>query len=232
MSCKLYLVPEDVINAWRAEQRANAVDKPVDTAVHQMDSTMTKILGNNLSDYEKEKLYSQELAKYMSLRNQKQVLETPTHVRSSKDISDMMTTIPQMYRKKAEGLLNYLKEDSDVHWDDRGQVSIGSHKIFNSHILDLIHDAMRMRKKTARPKGWRELSAHLNKKNIPKTLTGNAEWSTPPQSPVKEKGKRLSQPSFVPYRKDMPIASPMLKRQRKSKVAGVQKIKGWTSIKG
>lgn len=234
MSCKVYLVPEDVINTWRAEQRASVVDKPINTVVSQVDSTIGNILNKDMSDYDKEKLHSQELAKYMTIRNQNPVTDIQyREQKSSLDIRDMMTSIPKMYRPKAAELLKYLQSDEDVEWDDQGQVSIGKQKISRSHILDLIHDAMRLRKKVSRPKGWRNLSSHLIKRNMPKAFLGNPEWSnewsTPPESPVKEINTEKG-PSFVPFRKDTAAATPM-KKQRKSKIAGIKKIKGWTTVK-
>ena len=232
MSCKLYLVPEDVINTWRADQRASAVDRPIDTLTSQVDDTMNRILNENTSEYDKEKLHSQALAKYMTLRQQKMEPER-TEKMASPDVSEMLTSIPKMYRSKASGLLNYLKSDEDVEWDEKGQVYIGNKKIANSHILDLIHDAMRLRKKTARPKGWRELSHHLVKKNMPKAFAGNPEWgtdwSTPPESPVKTK-EISAGPSFVPFKKHTAAATPRAK-ERKSKILGRQKIRGWTTVK-
>ena len=236
MSCKLYLVPEDVIHTWRAEQRENAVDNPIKTVVSQVDSTMNDILNKDMPDYDKEKLYSQELGKYLSMRNQKK--QTPP-ISSQPGIDEMMTSIPKMYRNKAAALLQYLQADQDVKWDDQGHLYIGQQKIDNSHILDLIHDAMRLRKKAARAQGWRELSSHLRQKNIPKELVGNPEWFTSPDTPDKTRGvKRRS--LFQSYSKPstnkkrvigVNIPTPISSRKpRKSKVLGLKKIKQWISV--
>ena len=236
MSCKLYLVPEDVINTWRAEQRESAVDKPLETVAAQVDSGMDKILHEDIPDYEKEKLFSQELSKYLSLRNQKNTVQEPPP--PIPDIS--MTSIPKMYRNKAAGLLQFLQSDKDISWDDEGHLTIGQQKIDNSHVLDLIHDAIRLRKKVGRAKGWRELSGHLRKRNVPKELVGNPEWFTPPNSPEKLGIKR--KPDFEPYSKTpvtsrkkrvfgIDLPNPMsVKKARKSKLLGQKKIKQWISV--
>ena len=236
MSCKLYLVPEDVINTWRAEQRENAVDKPLNTLVSQVDSNMGKILEKNISDYDKEKLYSQELGKYLTLRNQKQVTQTP--IISKANPNELMASLPKFYRNKAAGLLQYLKSDSEVDWDDEGHLYIGQQKIDNSHIVDLIHDAMRLRKKVPRPQGWRELSSHLRRKNVPKELVGNPAWFTSPTTPEKTKGIKRSK-AFQTYKPvsskkrvigvDIPVPV-SVKTPRKSKVLGQKKIKQWISL--
>ena len=240
MTCKLYLVPEDVINTWRADQRENAVDKPIHTLVNQMDSNLNNILHKNISEYDKEKLYSQELSKYLSMRQQKNTTPPPPN---SFNPPNLMTSIPKMYRNKAEGLLEYLKADQDVQWDDQGHLYLDQKKIDNSHIIDLIHDAMRLRKKVHRPHGWRELSSHLRKKNIPRELVGNPQWFTPHTSPDKSKEptqhstKGIKRALFKPYNEkaskkrvigvDIPVA---IRKPRKSKVAGRQKIKEWVSV--
>ena len=196
--CKLYLVPEEVINTWRAEQREQAVDKPVHHLVTQMDSGLSDILNNeDMSDYDKEKLYSQELSKYLTMRQKKREppLPTPPPMSSSDhqfDSRQLLSSIPKTFRTKAEGLLEYLKADKAVEWDDEGHVYIKDEKVEGSHILDLIHDAIRHRKKVSRPSGWQELSAHLRARNVPKELVGNKQWweagyFTPP-SRVHKKG--------------------------------------------
>lgn len=200
MSCKLYLVPEDVINSWRADQRQGLVDRPLDTATQQVDANMNAILGKDLPEYEKEKLYSQELGKYLALRGQKMPQPQPSLIPNA----DVLTSIPKMYKSKAKAFLDYLQSDKDIAWDEKGQLSIGQQKIDGSHIVDLLHDAMRLRRKVARPVGWEQLSAYLKQRNVPKEIVGNPSWfdiqaqntlrqkdwsSLPatPQKPVKKK---------------------------------------------
>ena len=202
--CKLYLVPEEVINTWKAEQREQAVDKPVHNLVSRMDADLQRVLSLDVPDYEKEKLYSQGLSKYLGMREQKKEppplpLITPSAGSSSSSLDPqlLLKSVPKTFRSKAEGLLEYLKADKDVEWDDKGQVSVESRKLEGSHIVDLIHDAMRHRKKAARPVGWRELSSHLHSRNAPRELVGNVEWTntgyfTPPSSVHKRKPKAMS----------------------------------------
>ena len=242
MSCKLYLVPEDVINTWRAEQRASTVDKPVHTLVNQMDGNLSNILQKDISDYDKEKLYSQEMSKYLSMRQQQQV---PMITNSIKP-QELMSSIPKMYRNKAQGLIQYLQSDKDVDWDDQGHIYVDQKKIDKTHILDLIHDAMRLRKKAHRPHGWHELSSHLRKRNVPRELVGNPEWldTLPPTSPTKSvesdtltPSKGIKRSLFKPYKPakkrviGLNLPTPVSARKpRKSKVAAKQKISKWVSV--
>ena len=189
--CKLYLIPEDVIQTWRAEQRVKTVDKPVETVASKVDARMTDLLeAPSLSDYDKEKLFSQELAKFLNMRKQQQqqqqlqLMQQPpppplrhdtTHSKTAMD-EQLMSSIPKTYKSKATGLMHFLRSDPNISWDEQGQLSIGDTKYEGSHIVDLINDAVRMRKKVSRPSAWRELSEHLAQRNVPRELVGNQEW--------------------------------------------------------
>ena len=175
MTCKLYLVPDDVINSWRSEQREKNVDHPINTVTSQIDSKMNSILKKDMSDYDKEKLYAQELEKLRTLRNQK-ALPPPSYASVMPSDKISLSSIPMMYQRKAEGLLDYLKSSKDVSWDERGQLRIGDRLIERSHLLDLIHDAVRFRKLAKRPEGWKELSTYLDRSNVPRELVGNPAW--------------------------------------------------------
>ena len=94
---------------------------------------------------------------------------------------------------------------------------------------------MRLRKKAARPQGWRERSSHFRKRNVPRELIGNPEWFTPPNTLEKPKGIKRGL-LFLPYskpstRKVIGTDSPMsFKKPKKSKVLGLKKIKQWISV--
>lgn len=217
--CKLYLVPEDVINTWRAEQRASEVDKPVSTLVNRMDDKMNDILQSDLSEHDKGKLYSQHLSKYLTLRDQKQT--PPPHLLSAPalpsdadkfDPTPLLSSIPQRYRTKAAGLLEYLKEDAEVDWDERGHVYLGQRKLDGSHIVDLLHDAMRHRKKHGKPQGWEELSSYLRSRNVPREIVPNEEW---------QKESQKHPPSAESFA--TPLASSTHKRLRRKVMESVTK---------
>ena len=242
MSCKLYLVPDDVINTWRHEQRSQQVDKPVETTMAQMDRNMQNILKNSkMSDYDKEKLFSQKLATYVDMRDNAKGFPAdpmishplPESEVNKKDLPlDITTSVPKMYQRKADAFLNYLHADGDVTWDEQGQILLQGKVIPKSHIVDLVHDAMRLRKRTKRPQGWQELSRHLAQKNIPRELVGNETWSASPKSPVFKPLKTSSGSVSKKYA----LATPKDKfftpagKPRKSKVLGKQKIRQWISL--
>ena len=210
MSCKLYLVPQDVIESWKSQQRTQQVDHPVESSLESIDRNMQSILKNTtMSNYDKEKLYSQSLGSYIGVRDRNKSDTT-----SSKVSEDIMDSIPKLYRSKAMSFIKFLQTDPDVQWDDQGQLVLKGKVINKSHIVDLLHDALRYRKKVKRPEGWEQLSEHLQEKNIPQELIGNATWTAKTPKHLKEKPGF----SFTPG------------KPRQSKIRAQKKIKNWIHL--
>ena len=105
--CKLYLVPEEVINSWKANQRRLTVDYPDQTQMTQLDTSMGEILKDETSSYAKEKLHNQELGKYLNLR------KSPPPEPIPKPKANLLVSIPKSHMAKASGILQYLEEDED-----------------------------------------------------------------------------------------------------------------------
>ena len=122
--------------------------------------------------------------------------------------------------------MNYMESDKDIKWDDEGQLVLKGKVIPKTHLVDLLHDALRFRKKVKRAKGWEELSRHLMTRNPPKEIIGNEswfeplpkivdDWKTPPSSPKRSVKKRTV------------VARPA----RLSKTKGMDRIRSWISVK-
>lgn len=204
MNSKLYLIPEDVIQTWRNDQRSQQIDTPVKENLMHIDQNMQSILKDKtLTDYDKEKLYTQKLGTYVQVRDN-----------SSKEANqsqDLMTSIPKMYRAKAESFVKYLHSDKDLSWDEQGQLVLKGKVIPKTHIVDLIHDALRLRKKVKRANGWKEMSQHLTEKNIPREIVGNETWTSTP--------KRKPSLTVTPG------------KPRQSKIRARQRIRQWINLK-
>ena len=149
--CKLYLVPEEVINSWKANQRRLTVDYPDQTQITQLDTSMGQILKDDTSSYAKEKLHNQELGKYLNLR------KSPPPEPVPKPKANLLVSIPKSHMAKASGILQYLEEDEDVEWDAKNQVYIKGRKIEGSNVTDLMHRMVRKRKTVPDPEGYQEL---------------------------------------------------------------------------
>jgi hypothetical protein len=209
MSCKVYLVPEDVIQSWRAEQRDRAMDQPVTIARQTVDSNMGTVLESDKSDYDKYLLFAQEMAKFQQYREQQQQPLTRPMTSVPTELEDqLLSSIPKTYKTKASALWKYLKSDKDVQWDEHGRLILRGQVIPQSHMIDLVHDALRPRKKAKRAAGWSELSHHLAQNNIPQELIGNPEWNTSMESPVRkmmrrEKVQTVPKSMFTPVKQNL-----------------------------
>ena len=266
MSCKMYLVPEDVIQTWRAEQRDKTIDNPLLARRQDSDDTINTLLNKkNISDYDKEILLAQEMGKFQTIRdmqhqNNVPIMPLPTSPPHQTQLEDqLMSSIPKTYKAKAESLLRYLKTDKDVSWDNLGRLILKGQVVPQTHMIDLIHDALRKRKKVKRAKGWSKLSKHLGQRNIPQELIGNQEWlqeqskedydmpsTSALHTPVKSAYKGSPEPSpvkkglFTPLSRikervlekfTTPSQDSPKRMPRASKTEGVVKIKNWISHK-
>jgi len=220
MSCKVYLVPEDVIQSWRAEQRDRAMDRPVTIARQTVDANMGAVLESDKSDYDKHLLFAQEMAKFQQYREQQQ--QPPRSMTVPTDLEDqLLSSIPKTYKTKASALWKYLKSDQDVKWDEHGRLILQGQVIPQSHMIDLVHDALRPRKKAKRAAGWSELSHHLAQNNIPQELIGNPEWNTSVESPVKrrvEKVQTVPKSMFTPVKQNLSASFATPPRSLRKKV--------------
>ena len=85
----------------------------------------------------------------------------------------IVRSIPKSMKKRAEALLDHLKEREDIiTWDEMGQVLLNGVLIPKSNITDLVSDAMRYRK-NFNPVGVQEFYKVLKEINIPKDIVRN-----------------------------------------------------------
>lgn len=98
----------------------------------------------------------------------------------------ILESVPKIYKTKAQLLLKHLRTNSDrIKWGDNGVVFIDGLKIKDSNIIDLINDALRLRKKV-RAAGRREFARFLQDIQTPREYVGNEDFfnvstSTPNQ---------------------------------------------------
>jgi hypothetical protein len=111
---------------------------------------------------------------------------------------DILESVPLAMRKRAKILLDRVKHK--ISWDERGQLIVGGRVVPGSHILDLVNDALRQRKRTAVPYGRSEFAQELQQIGVPHEIVQNPAYhpSPPPESDDEED---LFQDSyFEPYK--------------------------------
>lgn len=182
---KMILVTPEVFG------RLNQTSEVEPDTLSLLDKEMKEVLGNNkISDYEKWTLYSQVLQRYLNIINnirkpvplpiiedEKGVKEgvekiNVTDVIHEDHSEEILGSVPKTFRSKASLLLQRLKRDGNIKWDNQGVVYINQKKIINSSITDLLNDIIRPRK-TGDPTGWQEFARALREMNTPFELIGN-----------------------------------------------------------
>lgn len=93
---------------------------------------------------------------------------------NSMDIEIIMQTIPKMYNKKGRTVLDFLQKGNVLSWNKNGEIIYRGRTIHNSHIADLLKDAMREHKGFI-PVGKEEFNLGLAQSNVPLLLLENRE---------------------------------------------------------
>lgn len=134
---------------------------------------------NDVTDYDKAKLYSQILQKYLMVKDKiTQVPVTSPVITEQKTKSlpyghdAIVDTIPKKYKSRAMKMLQFIHQNEAIRWDERGQVLLNNTIIPGSNITDLINDQVRNRK-NVNPEGWKQFSEALKLMNVPTELIGN-----------------------------------------------------------
>ena len=79
-------------------------------------------------------------------------------------------------QRKSGLLLNMVKENENITWDNHGVVSYKGKRLHGSNIFDLINDSLRLRK-GIEPSGWITFSKALHESDVPQEVIGNqARW--------------------------------------------------------
>uniref|UniRef100_A0A1Y1KXI7 Uncharacterized protein n=1 Tax=Photinus pyralis TaxID=7054 RepID=A0A1Y1KXI7_PHOPY len=214
---KMLLVPQEVI------QRLKANENRKEDVLSRIDDEMMQILKSNLSDHDKWQQYNQVLQKYLHFADQMRKPVSISIDSRPEGISevDILTTIPQTFKKKAEGFLRMLTASSNIGWDNKGIVTIKGEVIPSSNIIDLVHDTIRPRK-TSNPEGWEKFAAYVKEINVPQEFVGNVRRrNTPPHRTSTVKLNINRDRSFTDYDADseliLPQQQPPQKRRKRTK---------------
>ena len=174
MKKMLVVIPEAIT---RQHQLFEAPEK---TKVVSLDEKMKEILSRqDITDEEKVKLYENALSLY-SIYREKATTTIPrpppstTPTPPSRFIDDVVASVPKALRGKAEQLTRTVLRE--MTWSPNGELMIDDRPVPGTHIVDLINDAVRLRK-TFNPIGRDEFVRRLSGINVPQELIGNpAIW--------------------------------------------------------
>lgn len=220
---KMVLIPQESINKLKSIENKNenttltSIQTPGDP-VSRLDNELTKILNSNKNDIEKWREYREVFRRFLFFNNDDDKKQTKFLVKdivdenvddfSSYPIENILKSVPQMYRKKAQALINHIKAadtDKRLTWDKSGCIILDNNKIPNTNIVDLINDAIRHRKSHIAI-GQKKFARFLQNINAPRDFVGNQNFwrdlsSTSDSDENSEKTLTYSTPVTTPNKR-------------------------------
>ena len=221
MARKLMLVEPRMLETLQR----NPLRDPLAASLTGLDREMQEIIEReDLDESTKVRTYQQLLQRYLTKKEQykerplgkveiKETLQTPTvqmptsttvppDIRPVQKVEErLLKSVPNVFKRKAEMLLDHLKNDTDIGWTENGEIKVGDRVVKGSNLIDLTNDVLRNRLTSQEPSGWKEFSTALRQSNVPRELIGNRKrWqyiksgpvlTTPPTTPQK--------PTWVSY---------------------------------
>ena len=176
--------------------------------LREKDSSMQDILDSDKNIYDKANAYQQALWGFLNRFDQykdrplgrvqltrdsipegnitkKEQVGEEAEVESAKSSSplswieqDVVESVPKSFKTKAERLLQRIKLDPEVKWNNLGELEVQGQLIRNSNLTDLVNDVLRKRKNSRDPLGWETFADVLHRLNVPQELIGNpTRWS-------------------------------------------------------
>ena len=93
---------------------------------------------------------------------------------STLDKETIVQAIPKMYKSKCLALLNFIEKGNILSWNEKGELVYNGQIIPNSHIADLLKNAMR-EYKNFEPIGKAQFYEGLAQANVPLLLIENRD---------------------------------------------------------
>lgn len=170
--------------------QSSSLPSPLTRKLSELDEEMKSILDKqDIGDYTKASMYQNILTKYLDVKSQLSqpqsipiVEQTLQPTRNTTKINIDM--FPKQYQNKARNLLNHIENEPSLGWNDRGEVQIRGEPINGSHIIDVVSDLVRPKRKNAEsPTGMTDVIDALRQSNVPMSLISNKErFHTQPTS--------------------------------------------------
>ncbi len=88
---------------------------------------------------------------------------------------EILEQVPRTQQKTAKLLLKYIKDNSNIKWNQNKELMVDGTRVPGSNIFDLVSDMTRNRKNPAAATGWQEFTDALIPQNIPEAAVGNKQ---------------------------------------------------------
>ena len=176
--------------------RTSVLPDSLEEKVSSLEDEINNILHNTtMNDFEKSSAYQRALHDYLTRVKQLQVRKISSlpiseknksispHLEDNKETehseklikleSRLLNSLPKSLQNKGKLLIDYIKDETDLKWNGRGELLIKDEVMKDSNVSDLIHEVLRTRKLSTTPKGWNVFTKLLKDSNIPMDFIGN-----------------------------------------------------------
>ena len=164
---KAILVPSDI---------AQNV-KPLDETLGNLDSEMMRIIHTQDIPMDvKLRKYNQVLQRFRTMqteRNRPYEIEIKDYNTHKVDIESILRGIPEKKIPQAKLLTDFITKQHPIQIEENGEITLNGTQIYNSNIVDIVHDLIRDRKTNLPPTGIENLARVLKQANMPLEYIGN-----------------------------------------------------------
>jgi len=248
---KMALVPYDMMltTGAAAESRDSArlgtlMRSPPLQKVLNVDRRMEETMNDrNMPEDERARRYSQLLEELRFFKSKGQRRETqPVRIVDDDAAAststtplenDIVSSMPKTMIEKTHRLMDKLKRVPGLAWNEHtGTVSVDGKELKDSNLVDLVHDAIRPRKKAPDPAGWRTFSDVLVRGGVPIEYINNPKRRNYILN--RRPRKRQTSPDRFDVDEDDDdriLSSPKLKTRKKTRVTETpRKQRHWDQI--
>ena len=219
MSCKYFLVPQDILDRWQQDLRTKRRNNPGVVDTEEADRGVQDLISTSkMSDYEKLPLLEDRMTRLLAAKNHEgrtarainpTLLPPNPPTRPGIDF----TLLPPTQRGRATSLLRLWENNPSLGWDSKHQLEVGGRAVEGSNMHDLLKDAVSTRKSAPAPIGFKELLEASRESNVPTSLFSNDRWLAAqsaaqlhPETPL---APILDSTPSAPRRKRGPAAKPI-----------------------
>ena len=141
-----------------------------DMVLSSLDTDMSNILTDPyLTDDKKVQRYTSAQTRY-NLMNAPESREESPEITEKRIPSDVLASLPKNLKSKGNRLLDFIKNDPDINFNERGELIVDGSTIANSHASDLVNHVLK--KSKVPPIGWNLFKNKLQRMNVPRSLLG------------------------------------------------------------
>ena len=144
---------------------------------------------------------------------------------------EVLTSLPPSLRSKGELMLAYVQKAPGLTFSENGQMVFDGVPVPNTHLVDLVHEAVRPSKgrpKKSKPEGLAEFYQALRRANAPTRAYGKSA-KTPQASRFPQVEEPFSLPSGTPRSRTL-HRSPPVQRSKRKKRGGTGGLRSPTSV--